>query len=524
MVAASELPINRFASAMDMAQEIFGSGVTVVSASYTGDYNSSGTYSNGDAVSGAVTPGDTGVMLSTGRLQNFTHGYGSANHNSDTSSNTWGVNNDADFNALAGTNTYDAAILDVDFIPTGDTMSMQFVFSSEEYPEYVDSIYNDVVGVWINGELVPMSVGTGQTNVGNVNDTSNENLYVDNTGSQYNTEMDGFTVTMTLTIPVIPGQVNSIRIGIADVADSSYDSTLLIAGDSLQTDLIAHDDTVNLHPDGSVVLDALANDTGSGVLTITHVNGIEVVAGDSVTLTTGQVVTLNADGTFTIDGDGDEESVNFSYTVTSSTGVSDTAFVTINAVPCFVRGTLIATPEGEVPVEQLRAGDLVLTHDHGPQPLRWIGNRTVPAQGKFAPIRIAPNTFGSHRELLVSPLHRVLIKDALAELLFGETEVLIAAKDLVNDRSVRPVEGGEVCYFHLLFDEHQVVFSEGLATESFHIGPQTTKSFEPAVVEEICTLFPQLDPDTGAGYVPTARRALRGFEARLLAKAKRSAA
>ena len=157
-----------------------------------------------------------------------------------------------------------------------------------------------------------------------------------------------------------------------------------------------------------------------------------------------------------------------------------------------------------------------MTQDDGAQPLRWIGHRRVAAIGDFAPIQIAANTFGRHRALLLSPLHRVLIRDSLAELLFGEREVLIAARDLVNDRSVRRIEGGMVDYVHILFDRHQVVFSEGLATESFLPGPQTTRSFESEIVAEICTLFPEIDPQTGAGYSPAVRRTLKSYEARLL--------
>ena len=138
----------------------------------------------------------------------------------------------------------------------------------------------------------------------------------------------------------------------------------------------------------------------------------------------------------------------------------------------------------------------------------------------LAPIRIAPNTFGDHREVLVSPLHRILIKDALAELLFGDAEVLVAAKDLVNDRSVRRVEGGMVEYVHILFDRHQVVLSDGLDTESFLPGPQIKDSFEAEVVQEICTLFPEIDLHTGEGYSPAARRTLKGFEARVLTAEK----
>lgn len=518
MVAASKLPVNTGANATAMAQEIFGDGVTVVSASYTGDNRASGIYSNGDTVSPDVTPGDTGVILSTGRARNFTNSKGDANQSASTGSNNKGVDGNADFDAIAGGPTYDASYMDVDFIPTGDTMTMQFVFSSDEYPEFANSIYNDVVGVWINGTHVPLSVGDGSTSVGNVNQTDNQNLYVDNTGSTYNTEMDGFTLTMTLKIPVVSGQVNSLRIGIADTGDSAYDSNLLIAGGSIQTTLVATDDAINIVPSGTKTLDVLANDTNNtgGTLTITHLNGQAVVAGDTVTLATGQTLTLNADGTIDVTADADVEAVNFTYEVSSSAGQSDVGFVTLNSIPCFVAGTMILTPDGEVPVEDLVPGDLVVTHDDGPQPLRWIGSRTVPATGDFAPICIAAGTFGDHETLLVSPQHRILVQDIHAELLFGEPEVLVAAKHLVNDHSVRPQPGNTVEYIHLLFDRHQVVYSDGLATESFLPGPQTTGCFEEELVREICTLFPEIDPDTGDGYSRSARRTLKAFEAEVL--------
>jgi len=527
----TEIPIDNNASAMEMAEEIFGEGVTVVSASYSGDNRSSGTYSDGDNIAPEVTPGDTGVILSTGRTSGFTNGSSTnTNQSGSTSTNTKGVNNDADFNNLAGANTYDAAILDVDFIPTGDTMTMQFVFSSEEYPEFVDSVYNDAVGVWVNGQPAQITVGDGTTNIANINDSDNINLYNDNTADQFNTEMDGFTVTLTLKMDVNPGEVNSIRIGVADVGDSSYDSTLLIAGNSVQTSLIANDDTVTVAPGGTQTVDLLANDSGPGnsTLTITHINGIAVNAGDTITLATGQQVTVNGDGTVTVLADADEESVNFSYTVSNNGGngnggLSDSAFVTIDSVPCFVAGTRIRTQRGQIPVERLQPGDLVETLDDGLQPVRWIGRREMQATGKMAPIEIRANTFGNHRTLLLSPLHRVLVRDSLAELLFGEREVLVAARDLVNDLSVRPREGGQVEYVHILFDRHQIVFSEGLTTESFLPGPQTTCSFEQEVIEEICEIFPELDPQTGSGYSPAARRTLRKFEADILRSASQVA-
>ncbi len=117
----------------------------------------------------------------------------------------------------------------------------------------------------------------------------------------------------------------------------------------------------------------------------------------------------------------------------------------------------------------------------------------------------------------------MLIRDAAAQLLFGEAEVLVAARDLVNDCTVRRIEGGEVTYVHILFDRHQVIYSEGLETESFLPGPQTANSFEAEIVDEICAIFPEICRDTGLGYSPAARRTLKPYEAQLLMFSSRAA-
>ncbi|MFN7223927.1 MAG: Hint domain-containing protein [Paracoccaceae bacterium] len=518
MATGAELNYNINASATAMANAMFGNGVTVVGASYTGPNYSSATFTNGN-LSPGVLPSSSGVILSTGDVRSFTQSGGDPNRSTGTSMDTSGVNNNSQFNAIAGRTTYDAAWIDVDFIPTGNVMAMRFVFSSEEYPEYVNSNFNDVMGVWINGAYVPLTIGNGTSSINNINPLTQPNLFTDNTTDAYNTEMDGFTVTLTLTIPVNAGVVNTIRIGIADTGDAQYDSNLIIVGDSIQTVLVAQDDVETMFATGEKTIDVLANDSyaGTGTLKVTQINGMNVVAGQIVTLPSGQQVRLNADGTITVIGNGDIEQVNFTYTVASSTGGNlDTGLVKLTTVPCFVAGTMILTAGGECPVETLQPGDLVMTKDDGPQPLRWIGRRTVPATGALAPIEIRAGTFGDHRRLLVSPQHRVLLRDSLAELLFGETEVLVSAKDLVNGRSVRILEGGTVDYVHLLFDRHQIVSSDGLATESFLPGPQATRNFEAEIIEEIRSIFPDLDPRSGDGYSPAARRTLKGFEAQLL--------
>lgn len=122
MPIAQALPINTGATALQMANAIFGTGITVSSATYSGDPLSSGIYSNGDTISPGVVPGDTGVIMSTGYVTDFTNNSGTTNTNvsGSTGTNTTGINFDTDFNALAGRNTFDAAFLEVEFTPAGD--------------------------------------------------------------------------------------------------------------------------------------------------------------------------------------------------------------------------------------------------------------------------------------------------------------------------------------------------------------------------------------------------------------------
>lgn len=520
MATGAELTYTTNVNALTMANAIFGAGVTVTGASLnvSNSNTSAGLYANGQLAPGVV-PGPTGVILSTGDIRDFTQSNGDPNRSGQTSTDTSGTtDNNAMFNAIAGARTYDGVWLNADFIPTGSYMTIRFVFSSEEYPEYINSQYNDVVGVWVNGTHVPIEVGNGTVSVNNINGVNQENLFVNNTNDAYNTEMDGFTLTMTLTMRVNPGVVNSIRIGIADTSDAQYDSNLLIAADSVQTVLVARRDEATLYANGQATVNVLANDISLPLttLTLTHVNGVAVTVGSVVVLPSGQTIQVGAGGVLTIIGDGQIESKTFTYQVKDTLGNIDVGFVTLNQVPCFVAGTRIRTPQGDREVETLSPGDLVCTLDNGDQPLRWIGSRTVPATGALAPVAIRAGTFGNHGRLMVSPQHRILVRDAMAELLFGETDVLVCAKDLVNDRTVRQVPGESVTYVHLLFDRHEVVFSEGLASESFLPGPQIASQLEAEVMREITAIFPELDPEAGTGYRPAARRALRGHEARVL--------
>lgn len=519
MPTASELPINTTATATDMAETMFGNGVTIVSATYTGAQVASGIYTNGDTVAPGVTPSDTGVILSTGNATSITNSSGDVNTSAGTSTNNQTAG-DADLSAISGQTTYDAAVFEAEFIPNADTLTMQFVFSSEEYLEYVNSGFNDSIGVWVNGVQAELSLGSGDISIDNINTTSNENLYIDNapTADTFNTEMDGFTITLTLKAPVNVGEVNTIKIGIADAGDTAYDSNLLIAGDSVQTELIAFDDTIAVREGTTTDLDVLANDTqvNNAALTITHINGQPVVAGSTVTLAGGEMITLNEDGTFTVAGQDDvdvNESTAFSYTVADTEGNTDTGFVKLTTTPCFVAGTMIDTVDGPRPVEDLRPGCMVQTRDHGPQPLRWIGRTIRKAKGADAPVVFAKNALGDHGETALSPNHRVLVRSASAEMLFGQNEVLVKAKDLINDTTIRPrADGQDTIYVHLLFDRHEIIRGDGLESESYHPGDQTLESFDPETRAEVLELIADMqDP-----YGPSARVTVKAHERDLL--------
>ena len=517
MPTAAELPIDTKASATEMAEAIFGDGIKIESASYTGASNASGIFSNGDSVAADITPSDTGVILSTGKAESITNSKGDVNTRSNTSTNNR-QSGDKELDKLSGVKTYDAATIEAEFVPDGETLTMQVVFSSEEYLEYAGTGFNDAVGIWVNGEPAELTVGDGDITINNINDTSNSNLYVDNYDGDdvANTEMDGFTVTLTLKAPVIAGETNTIKISIADGGDSYYDSNLLIAGNSVQSALVAGDDVVDINGLSASGVDVLSNDGNGASLTITHINGQPVVAGDTVTLSSGEQITLNADGTFDILSDGDAETNMFSYTIEDELGNTDTAFVTINTTPCFVAGTLIRTPSGLRRVEDLRVGDRVVTRDNGAQVLRWVGATRRVAVGPDAPIIFERNAIGDHGAVAFSPNHRVLVKSPHVAMLFEGDEMLVKAAHLVNEKTIRQQTGsGVVTYCHLLFDRHEIIFANGLESESYHPGAETLGSFDNSTKQELFDLFPELE--TG-DYGPIARPCLRAHEGRLLSQ------
>lgn len=181
----------------------------------------------------------------------------------------------------------------------------------------------------------------------------------------------------------------------------------------------------------------------------------------------------------------------------------------------FGRGTRITMSDGsQRPVEQVRAGDRVLTRDNGMQEVRWIGTRTVQSAGEFAPVVISQGAMGNAEDITISQQHRMLVSDWRAEVMVGSRDVLIQAADLVNNDTIFVRKGGFVEYTQLVFDQHQILYAEGVPTESLHMSHHILKGLPDDVALEVLSLF----PDAGEAEPRFARVPLKSKDAANLLK------
>ena len=183
--------------------------------------------------------------------------------------------------------------------------------------------------------------------------------------------------------------------------------------------------------------------------------------------------------------------------VVTGPGLSEASFNVENTnVVCFDEGTLISTPRGMVAIQDLRVGDMVQTRDNGPQRLLWVGARHLDAAELAAnphlrPIVLRAAYFGLPRDLVVSPQHGILLHHDMR----GGSETFYRAKHLAQlpGGGARVMQGKRrVRYFHLLFEDHQVVFANGMACESLYPGAQGYGALSPAARAELAALFPDL--------------------------------
>jgi hypothetical protein len=167
---------------------------------------------------------------------------------------------------------------------------------------------------------------------------------------------------------------------------------------------------------------------------------------------------------------------------------------------CFVAGTLIETPDGAVPVERLRPGDLVATWDQGVQPVRWVTStpRTMAdlvANPKWRPVRIPAGALGHKQpatDLYVSRQHRMLITGKKAIRRYGCARKLLPAKDLIGWRGIELCPPKAVTYHHIALDPYAMLIANGTPAESFWPGPQALKTLTAAERARLAAACPGL--------------------------------
>jgi Ca2+-binding RTX toxin-like protein len=192
-------------------------------------------------------------------------------------------------------------------------------------------------------------------------------------------------------------------------------------------------------------------------------------------------------------------------------------------IACFTPGCRVATEKGLVAVEALVAGDMVVTRDHGLQPIRWIGSRALSAGDLMAdpalhPVHIRKDALGPDcpdRDMMVSRQHRMLMCGPAAELLFGSAEVLVRAAHLIGLPGVTSVAPAGITYLHVLFDRHEVILADNAWSESFQPGDRSLEGLDTTQREELDKLFPDMTSDASARFA-AARITLKSHEARVL--------
>lgn len=210
----------------DPTEDVTGDGVEPVDTSTSGAPDQFG------HVDG-FSPGEQAWVLSTG---NVADAVGSPDHEASTD---LGREGSAALDALSGGTTYDAATYVVTVRPSGDMLHVRYVFASEEYPEWVDAGFNDVMAIFVNGQNCALVPGTSTAvSVDSINDHTNSQYYVDgaNAPAGYQTAMDGLTVPLTCSVPVVPGSEVDVRISVADNGDGILDSAIGIVDRGIYSD------------------------------------------------------------------------------------------------------------------------------------------------------------------------------------------------------------------------------------------------------------------------------------------------
>ncbi len=233
--------------AVQLVNSFILSGVTASNVLYTGADSTLGHFSGGINTNLGM---NDGIILTTGKISNAPGLFMGmpVSTFASTSNNSPG---DAMLGSLVSFPTYDASVLEFDLNPAGNVLEFQYIFASEEYPEFVGSSFNDIFGFFITGpdpnggnytsQNIAIIPGTSlPVAINNVNLTLNSQFYVDNQGMNGQTFIfDGFTTVLTAQIYVVPAATYHLKMAIADVADGVFDSGVFLKAQSMKSYTVA---------------------------------------------------------------------------------------------------------------------------------------------------------------------------------------------------------------------------------------------------------------------------------------------
>lgn len=260
-------------------------------------------------------------------------------------------------------------------------------------------------------------------------------------------------------------------------------------------ELVDNDDDGDVGGDGGDTINGIDVDRAYPGDTVTVDNGdgsTTTITGITFYLTDGTRVFTPTDG-----------SVLDDLELVSTTWVSGTGDLDVNDLgpPCLVAGTHVETPDGMMRVEDLSPGMSVVGQDGRLLTLRMVlhtdfNGRELAENDKLRPVRIVAGALGNglpRRDLLVSRQHRVVVSTQSVLQMFECDEVLLPAAQLLPLAGFYvDTEFESVTYYHLVFDQHEIIYAEGAATESLYTGEEALKSVSDEAREELMAMFPEL--------------------------------
>ncbi|GAB3598250.1 choice-of-anchor L domain-containing protein [Microbacterium tumbae] len=325
-------------SAEELAETIIGTGIgTVSDVSFTGAPSAAGVFGGFDAALGITS----GLILSSGSAAAIVGP--NTLPNTSTEQGTPG-------DLTLWPDSHDAAILEFDFVPDSSLLTFTYVFGSEEYPEWVDFGVNDAFDLRVNETACAVVPGTSTpVSIDTINANANAQYYVSGDGSQV-TEMDGYTTPLTCTATVTPDETNRLRLSIADIGDSIYDSWVLIQAQSVRVDAAPTAADLSASTENDLPVEITLQGSDEDDDPITYDIAAQPAHG-SVSIT-GATAGYMPDPGF-------HGSDSFQYTASSNGLVSDPATVSIEVAQNLppTAGDVVATTEVDIatPLELLGA-------------------------------------------------------------------------------------------------------------------------------------------------------------------------